>query len=95
MPFPKDVKRIEDAAPDLVGHKIDEFVGVDLMLKSYKVDDTRTYGQVLRLSCETEDGNPVEIYTFSQVIADQVEKLSNLLPVIITPHKEADYFTLL
>jgi len=95
MAFPKGSKRVEDVAPDLIGHKLNEFVGVDLLLKDYILDETRTYGQVMRLRCERENGTEVEIYTFSKVVADQVMKLKDVMPVIIKPRQEADYFTLL
>jgi len=94
MPFPKDVKRPSEV-PDIdIMHKIEDFNGKDLMLKSTEIKENEQYGNGTILICDTEDGQEVKVLTFSQVIAEQLVALADHLPLIIRPVNTGTYYTI-
>lgn len=94
MPFPKDVKRPGDVPGIPMLHSINDFNGKDLMLKSTEIRHTEQYGDGLVLVCETEKGEEARIFTFSDVIKEQVAILHAHLPLIIRPVNNGTYYTI-
>ena len=94
MPFPKDVKRPGEVPEIPILHKIDDFNGKELMLKSVEVKHVEQYGDGTILHCENADQLPIDIFTFSGVIIEQLVALADHLPLIIKPLNNGTYYTI-
>jgi len=94
MPFPKDAKEAEDLAVSKV-IQLSKWEGGDVCLKDYEVHETYTLGKKATLYCVTEDGQPVNLFTFSNVVIEQLEALEGELPnVIIHPKDEGTFHSI-
>jgi len=94
MPFPKGVREAGDVAKELRGSPISNYDGTTLLLNSYKVTESGNFGKVIVLECEDEDGGEVKMSTFSEVVIKQVEEIGEKLPLLITPRKVSNYYTI-
>ena len=94
MPFPKDARSAADVAKEEMGEPLVNYDGIDLLLKSFSTEDSAKFGQLSILECETEDGTPVRISSFSGVIANQLSRVAGKLPLLIKPTKNGNYFTI-
>jgi len=94
MPFPKDVRDAAGVANELKGAPLEQYQGVPLMLESYEEEASAKFGQLCTMYCKTEDGEDVKLSTFSEVVASQLHRVEDHLPLIITPRKESNYYVI-
>jgi len=94
MPFNKEAKLAEDILREDFGERLEAYDGQTLQLNEIVIIPSQKFGNGTTLICQTEDGTTVKITTFSQVVADQVDKLKGQLPCLITPRNQGDYYTL-
>jgi len=94
MPFPKDAKQAADVANAQV-LQLSKWEGGVLCLIDYEVHVTYSMGNKAILHCVTEAGEPVNLFTFSTVVLEQLEAIKGDLPnVIITPQDTGTYQTI-
>jgi len=94
MPFDKKAQDAVEVAKGLRGVPLDEVLDTQLQLNEFTVKPSRSFGQLVNLYCQTEDGEKIKLSTFSEVVADQCEEVAAMLPLIICPKKTANYFTI-
>lgn len=94
MGFPKELKHAAEITKDQRGQDVSKFLGIPLMLESYQIKPSRSFGALTSLECKNEEGEKVKLSTFSGVIADQAQRLEGLLPLLITVSKVANYYTI-
>jgi len=94
MPFPSNIPRAADVAAEERGEPISEYEGKDLLLERYETFETDKFGGGVILYCQDENGEPVKLSTFSEVVIKQLEPLKDKLPVIITPRKVSNYYVI-
>ncbi len=93
-PFEENIRSAEDIELELRGTPIQEFVGETLQLNSVSFEESTRFGWLTSMECETEDGTPVKVASWSEVVYRQANKMKDSLPVLISPRKVANYFTL-
>lgn len=94
MPFDKSAKRADAVAPEIRGHSLAEYVEKELQINSFELEDTRTFGSMVHIQAQLENGKEVKLYSFSGVVIEQLGQLEPYLPVIVTVTKTGDYYTI-
>lgn len=73
---------------------LEAYDGIELLLDRFELSDTLSFGKKANLFCRDEADREVKIFTFSQVVVDQLNGIADQLPCLITIEKHGNYYTI-
>ncbi len=94
MPFPDGIRSAEEIELELRGAPIQDFIGQTLCLNALSFEESTRFGWLTSMDCVTEEGESLRVASWSEVVYRQARKMADNLPVLISPRKVANYYTL-
>jgi len=94
MPFDPKATKAEEAADQIRGKSLDSVLDKAIQLNSFTIEETQKFGNLAHIEAQDYDGNLIKLYTFSEVVIEQLQQLEPFFPSVVTITKPGEYFQL-